>query len=614
MQNGIFRALALAIVVAAQAAPSSAAPTRHPDAPDPESPIGQGAQVVTIPLRDGTSLKADLYLPSGTGRFPVLMEVTPYSRRSPLTFAAEHAYWTGKGYAYLIVDARGTGESGGSFSFMADARRDGPQIVEWAADQAWSAGKVGMRGSSYSGTYPLQTAIGNPRGLACISPNANLQSAFDGPPYLGGAFMQAWAIGWTPMVDPALANRTKRVDYDKLLTHRPLSTADVAAHGFAVPVYRQLLEHQTYDSFWAEVHSTVEDYRRVNIPALAFTGWYDTTLPGTISNHRALRALAASSGDQWIVIGPWDHAGASEGGYSRDDGQPVAQIGVMPIEPLGYRPAQRMAGEFFDWCLKGTAARPAWSPVQMFVPGQNRWIDAESLQVAGVATQTLYLGHDGPANAPGSGGRLLPAPRESGADRYIHDPANPIRSETSLNGRMIQLYGPESVSEQLKRPDVLTFATEPLSRSLTLLGHASLELHVKSDAPDTDFIALMEDVAPDGSAIRLGSGWAGVLRTRYRLGPGKMQLMQPGATTALRINLLENGHTLRQGHRLRLSVFSSAYPFISINPNTGNDIATDTAPPRKATQTVLHGKTSPSALRIEILEDSPPASGSGAGA
>lgn len=614
MQKGLVRALALSVIVAVQATASLAGPTRHPDAPDPESPIGQGAQVVSIPLQDGTTLKADLYLPSGTGRFPVLMEVTPYSRRSPLSFAAEHAYWTGKGYAYLIVDARGTGESGGSFSFMADARRDGPQIVEWAADQIWSAGKVGMRGSSYSGTYPLQTAIGNPRGLACISPNANFQSAFDGPPYMGGAFMQSWAVGWTPLVDPALANRTKRVDYDALLAHRPLATADVAAHGFEVPVYRQLLEHQTYDAFWAEAHPTVEDYRRVNIPTLGFTGWYDTTLPGTISNYRALRALAQSGGDQWIVIGPWDHAGASEGGYSRDDGQPVAQIGVMSIEQEGYRPAQRMASEFFDWCLKGSAPRPAWSPVQMFVPGQNHWIDADSLPVPGVATQTLYLGQDGPANAPGSGGRLVAAPGDPGTDRYVHDPANPIRSETVLDGRKMQLYGPESVADQLKRPDVLTYATEPLARPLTLLGHASLELHVQSDAPDTDFVALMEDVAPDGSAIRLGSGWAGVLRTRYRFGPGKMQLMQPGAINVLRVNLLENGHTLRQGHRLRLSVFSSAYPFISVNPNTGNDIATDMAPPRKATQTVLHGTASPSALRIDILQDTPRAAGSGGGA
>jgi hypothetical protein len=72
--------------------------------------------------------------------------------------------------------------------------------------------------------------------------------------------------------------------------------------------------------------------------------------------------------------------------------------------------------------------------------------------------------------------------------------------------------------------------------------------------------------------------------------------------TEVRIDLFENGHTLRRGHRLRLSIMSSAYPFVSINPNTGNDIATDTAAPRVARQEVLHGRGQPSRLVFEVLE------------
>ena len=148
--------------------PASAELPRHPDAPARESQIGEGAQSVSIPLNDGTTLAADLYLPDSAGPHPVILEVTPYGRRSTFSSSVEHGFWTGHGYAFIVVDARGTGASGGTHTFMADARRDGPQIVEWAAGQRWSSGKVGMRGSSYSGTYPLQTAIGRPRGLACI--------------------------------------------------------------------------------------------------------------------------------------------------------------------------------------------------------------------------------------------------------------------------------------------------------------------------------------------------------------------------------------------------------------------------------------------------------------
>lgn len=578
---------------------------RHPDAPYPESPIGENAQLVQIPLGDGTTLTGDLYLPSGAGPHPVLMEVTPYGRRSPYTFSGEHGFWTGKGYAFMVVDARGAGTSGGTLRFMADARRDGPKIVEWAARQPWSTGKVGMRGSSYSGSYPIQTAVGNPRGLACISPNANFQSGFDGPPYLGGAFMQAWAIGWTPLVVPGLAGKTGRVDYDALLAHRPLMTADAAAHGVEVPLYRQLLEHQTADAFWADAHLSVEDYRRIDVPTLAFTGWYDTTLPGSIANYRAMRALSVAGPDQWLVVGPWDHSGASEGGYSRDEGQPIAKIGALPIAPNGFKPGQRMALAFFDWCLKGTATRPTWPNVQMFVPGQDRWITADRLPVPGVKARTLFLGGTGPANAPASQGQLLMAPVAGGTDIYIHDPANPVRSDTRVQGKRVQLYGPEDISAELTRPDVLRYATGPLPAALTLLGNASLMLHLKADVPDIDIVALLEDVAPDGTAIRLGSGWAGVLRARYRNGPARLEPLQPGEPTRLRVNLLENGHTVKAGHRLRLSVFSSAYPFVSVNPGTGNDIAADTASPRQARITLLRGGAYPSALTVEVLEAAP---------
>lgn len=576
--------------------------SRHPDAPLPKSEAGEGAQTVRIPLADGTELTADLYLPNSAGPFPVLMEVTPYGRRSQFAFAGEHAFWTSNGFAFIIVDARGAGESGGQLRFMADARRDGPQIVEWAARQPWSNGKVGMRGSSYSGTYPLQTAAGNPAGLACISPNANFQSGFNGPPFIGGGFMQSWAIGWTPLVVPSLSGKTGPVDYEKLLSHRPLNTADEAAHGTKIDVYRQVLSHQSADAFWADAHLDVEDYRRINVPTLTFTGWYDTTLPGSISNYRALQGLAAVPADHWLVVGPWDHGGASEGGYSRDDGQPFTKIGTLDIEPNGFKPGQRMALEFFDWCLKGAVKRPDWSNVQLFVHGQNRWLETDRLPAPGVSAKTLYLGSTGPANAPASRGLLVTAPLHGGSDSYLHDPTNPVRSDIGFEGRRLQLYGPEDVSGQLNRSEVLTYTSEPMTQAMTLMGNANLTVHVKADAHDVDIVALLEDVAPDGTALRLGSGWAGVLRARYRNGPAQLELLEPGAVTRMRVNLLEIGHTLQAGHRLRLSVFSSAYPFISVNPGTGNDIATDTEHHQKVSVTILHGQAYPSTLVFEVLE------------
>ena len=173
----------------------------------------------------------------------------------------------------------------------------------------------------------------------------------------------------------------------------------------------------------------------------------------------------------------------------------------------------------------------------------------------------------------------------------------------AVDGRKVLRFGPQDIAKQLQRTDVLTYSTAPLREALTIVGNPTLSLYAATDVTDTDFMALLEDVAPDGTAVRLGSGWTGVLRTRYRNGPARSDLMRPGETTLLRVNLLEIGHTLREGHRLRLSVFSSAFPFISVNPNTGEDIATDASPPRIARQTVFHGGSHPSALTLEVFED-----------
>ena len=265
-------------------------------------------------------------------------------------------------------------------------------------------------------------------------------------------------------------------------------------------------------------------------------------------------------------------------------------------------PGQRMAREFFGWCLKGTAPRPTWSPVQMFVPGQDRWLQAERLPDKNITRRTFFLNGQGRANAPHSDGALESQPGSQAFDQYVHDPRDPVRADVALNGRKGLRFGPQDVAAQLQRADVLTYSTAPLPKPITILGNATLSVYVATDALNTDFMALTEEVAPNGGAVRLGSGWTGALRTRYRNGPARLESMRPGERTLLRVNLLEIGHTLRAGHRLRLSVFSSAYPFISVNPNTGEDIATDSAAPRLARQTVFHGGSHPSALTLEVLE------------
>jgi uncharacterized protein len=78
------------------------------------------------------------------------------------------------------------------------------------------------------------------------------------------------------------------------------------------------------------------------------------------------------------------------------------------------------------------------------------------------------------------------------------------------------------------------------------------------------------------------------MQVRWREGFEREVLLPPGEVATLRLRLGGIGHTFLTGHRLRLSVTSSAYPRMAPNPNTGGPIADDMQPPRIARQEVLH--------------------------
>lgn len=561
--------------------------------------------MVQIPTRDGATLVGDLYTPRAPGRYPTIIELTPYGRRGPLAFVNERDFWPSHGYAFMIVDARGQGDSGGQFAFMRDGGRDAHDIVEWAATRQWSDSKVGMRGSSFSGTVPWHAARLKPPHLRCINANASVADPFVGPPYMGGAFMQEWGLSWIPSFGQRGFKPSGPPDFDKLLNHRPVLTADVAAHGVKLDLYHQFLRHPTRDQFWRPITMSPEDYARIAIPTLAFSGWFDGTLPGTIHSYRSMKRLSPAAKDQFLVIGPWQHHNAPDGGWDYDTGAQTDGVGDFKLPPQASVPAQRMTREFFDWCLKG-ASRPQQSSARLYITGADRWIDADGFE-SPRRPLSLYLGSRGSARGAGGGGRLSWKRASGRADHYMFDPASPVRSYLVQAGKKRSLVGePVDIGSQLDRPDVVTYTSAPVERAMTLLGTVKLELFASSSARDADWVARIEDVAPNGTAVKLGSANGGVLRARYRHGFERAIPLTPGKVERYMISLGDVGHELLQGHRLRLSITSSSYPMITVNSGSGRDIATDISPPRTARQTIHHDPTRASRLLLPMAPPQQP--------
>src|SRR5580692_10727523 len=149
---------------------------------------------VTAKMRDGVTLRADIYRPKADGKFPVLLVRTPYDKTSEMDFGLKGA---ARGYVVISQDVRGRFTSDGEFYVFKNESLDGYDTVEWAAALPYSNGKVGMFGGSYVGATQYLAAIAQPPHLAGICPNYTASNYHDGWVYQGGAFEQWFNESWT---------------------------------------------------------------------------------------------------------------------------------------------------------------------------------------------------------------------------------------------------------------------------------------------------------------------------------------------------------------------------------------------------------------------------------
>jgi putative CocE/NonD family hydrolase len=159
------------------------------------------------------------------------------------------------------------------------------------------------------------------------------------------------------------------------------------------------------------------------------------------------------------------------------------------------------------------------------------------------------------------------------------------------------------LSPLIDRPDVLVYVSDPMDKPVTIAGPLTVVLHASSDARDTDFVVFIEDVGPGGYGIKLGSKPAGVVRARHRNGLDREEFLSHNKPEQFNITCGFFGHTFMPGHRIRISVSSSLYPRFSVNPNTGNPIATDTDEPRAARQRIFHDAERPSHVILPMMPE-----------
>jgi uncharacterized protein len=529
------------------------------------SPSFNVTKDVAVPMRDDVVLRADVVLPSATGRFPTLVYRTPYGKQFALKEGSTFEKAVARGYAIVIQDVRGRYASDGDFSPYQNEGRDGCDTIEWAARQPWSDGNVGTFGLSYPGAVQWLAAVENPPHLKAMVP----AMTFSTPRnffYSGGVFDGSW-LDWIWFNIAPDARRRKSLsgpqthkeaaaswkqDHERLQNFLPLR--DLPDLKQVAPFYYEWLSHPPADSWWdwAELRNK---YDRVHAAVLNFSGWYDEAYgpDGATTNFNGLLATRHTEKDPrtHTLIGPWTHGGQDESKSGERDFGPAA--------PVDY---DELILRWMDHYLRNVDnGVDREKPVRLFVMGDNAWRDEDSWPLARTKETSYYLNASRGASRIGAlnSSLLVPSARTS---EFVSDPAHPLTDPYTE-------YGAHDYRAFAGRDEVLVFDTMPLRTDTELTGPIRAEIFVSADVPDFDLWVRLLDVAPDGTAFNLMSPGLDILRASYRNASLKPELLTPGKVYLLTLDRMLTSNVFRSGHHIRVQISAAFSPHFSRNLQTG---------------------------------------------
>ena len=551
-----------------------------------------------IPMRDGVKLYGDVYRPKREGKFPVIIIRTPYgtqrdgAMQAPLAFAKQ-------GYVSVMIDVRGRFESEGQWDPFRDEAKDGYDIIEWAAVQPWSNGKIGTEGGSYLGHNQWASASQAPPHLLAAFPAVASTSIYKNWAFFGGAFRLSFNYGWgvsrmpfrimQPQYWHTDATAPYELSYDNILWTLPLKTADLAA-GRTVKHWRDWVNHQSFDNYW-KAFDDEERFENIQVPMHTLGGYFDIFLNGSINGYVGMRNRGGNDKAKRfsrMILGPWGHG-------------PSQKFGDIDFGPIAMRDQKELEMRFFDYHLKGIQnGLDTDPPVEFFFMGINKWQKADNWPLPGTRYTPVYLSSGGHANSGHGDGTLsFDAPKSSATDVYRYDPANPV---LTLGGNNCcgtpTVAGPKDQRPLEVRGDVLVYTSTILEKPLAIAGPVKMKLHAATDGRDTDWMVKLIDVQPNGFAMNIAEG---ILRARFRKGVDKMELLTPNQTYEFEVDMAGTANVFLPGHRIRVDITSSNFPQFDRNPNTGDDLGANDKL-RVATQTVYHTTEKASAIILPLVD------------
>lgn len=467
-----------------------------------------------IPMRDGTELPTDIYLPhSDAKNCPCILIRSPSGRN---LYKEAYIPLTQAGYAVAIQDTRSfLDQSGKTFPFVHDGwgvQQDGYDTVEWLAKHPLTNGKVGTYGFSAMGITQLLMAPTAPPSLRCQYIAWAASNLYDHGIHCGGQLYKSQIDGWLGMY----AKDSSVVQF----------------------VYN----NNVYNDFWQSLDSLPVSHT-VTVPAIHYGGWYDTFSQGTIDAFvaREQNGAQGARNRQILIMGPWAHP------YTKT----VMQFPENSANP----PLDISPVAFFNHYLKNEAAVPYPLPkVIYYVMGTldgtpssgNVWKTADRWPVV-ADTIPFYIHPQG---------KLSTEPQVGMHRITFH--YNPNDPTPTIGGRNLFIEsGPADQRAIEERDDVITFTSEPLTQDTEVTGRIFATLFLTSDRDSTDVAIRLSDVYPDGKSVLIADSIA------------TLRDLSPANPKEAKLDLWTTAQVFAKGHKIRISISGSNYPRFDKNRNVG---------------------------------------------
>ena len=556
---------------------------------------------VTISMRDGVKLFTTIYAPKDKSKtYPILMQrtcysVEPYGLDKYEKSLGPSKYLMQDGFIFVYQDVRGRWMSEGEFNNMTpnipgndrknktavDEASDTWDTIDWLIKNTkGNNGRVGQWGISYPGFYTAAAIPDAHPALKASSPQAPISDFFFDDFHHQGAYLQSYTAAfavfgyqhdkptdksWYDDKIMRFYNQQPKDGYEFNLQLGPLKNVTERYHKDNF-FWQQIIDHPNYDDFWQK-RNLLPHLTNVKHSIMTVGGWFDAEdLYGPLHIYKRIESTSPSTYNT-IVMGPWSH-----GDWARERGfQQVNHIYFGDSISTFYQ--REIERNFFNSTLRD-GAQPKLPEAYMFDCGLKVWKQYSEWPPREIQPFKLYFGENGKLS-------INQPTKAEGVFEYTSDPAKPVPYTSQVEGLVFtpRRFMSDDQREASRRPDVITFQTEPLTEDATLAGEIMAKLKVSMTGTDADFIVKLIDVYPNDTPNDTKHNPANIImggyqqlvrhetfRGRFRNSYEKPEPFKPNEVTEVNVPLQDILHTFKKGHRVMVQIHSTWFPYIDRNP------------------------------------------------